>query len=86
LSLATVVDARAPSAAPIAGDDSPDVRYLLEERYARRPRSARSLTAYYRVKPFVPRGAQLVARRAYARRIRRRHEEQIGRASCRERV
>jgi peptidoglycan/xylan/chitin deacetylase (PgdA/CDA1 family) len=49
-------------------------RDLLEERYAGRPRSARSLTLYYRLKPYIPRRAQLAMRRADARRLRRKHE------------
>jgi peptidoglycan/xylan/chitin deacetylase (PgdA/CDA1 family) len=51
-----------------------DPSYYLEERYARRPRSARSLTAYYRLKPLIPRRAQIALRRSRARRLRRRHE------------
>lgn len=47
---------------------------LLEERYARRPRTARSLTLYYRLKPYLPRRLQIALRRAHARRLRRRHE------------
>jgi peptidoglycan/xylan/chitin deacetylase (PgdA/CDA1 family) len=47
---------------------------LLYERYAARPRSSRALTAYYRLKPLLPRRLQIAARRAYARRVRRRHE------------
>jgi hypothetical protein len=49
------------------------VRYYLEERYATRPRSARSLTLFYRLKPFIPRPIQLALRRARARRLVRRH-------------
>lgn len=49
-------------------------RDLLEERYTPRTRQAGALTLYYRVKPWVPRRVQLAARRAYARRVRRRHE------------
>jgi peptidoglycan/xylan/chitin deacetylase (PgdA/CDA1 family) len=49
---------------------------LLQERYAGRRRSAPSLTLYYRLKPYVPRSAQIAARRAHARRLRRRHEAQ----------
>jgi peptidoglycan/xylan/chitin deacetylase (PgdA/CDA1 family) len=48
-------------------------REILEERHARRTRSAHSLTLYYRLKPHLPRSAQLSLRRAYARRLRRRH-------------
>lgn len=51
-----------------------DAAYYLEERFARRPRSARSLTLYYRLKPFLPRGVQLALRRRMGRRLRRRHE------------
>lgn len=48
--------------------------HILEERYADRPRSARSLTLYYRLKPYLPRPLQLRMRRAHARTVRRRHE------------
>jgi len=51
-----------------------DVRFYLEERYAHRPRSALSLTLYYRLKPLIPRRVQLAMRRRYARRLRRRHQ------------
>jgi peptidoglycan/xylan/chitin deacetylase (PgdA/CDA1 family) len=54
------------------------VRDLLEERYATRDRSAGSLTLYYRLKPLIPRRVQIAARRAYARRLRRRHERGEG--------
>jgi D-aspartate ligase len=60
--------------AEIADEGGPDVRRLLEERYARRTRASPSLTLYYRVKPLLPRSAQIALRRAYARRLRRRHE------------
>jgi hypothetical protein len=50
-----------------------DAGYYLEERFAERPRSARSLTAYYRLKPMIPRRAQIAARRLAGRRLRRRH-------------
>jgi peptidoglycan/xylan/chitin deacetylase (PgdA/CDA1 family) len=50
-----------------------DASYYLEERFARRPRSARSLTLYYRLKPFIPRRVQVALRRSMARRLRRRH-------------
>jgi peptidoglycan/xylan/chitin deacetylase (PgdA/CDA1 family) len=50
--------------------------YYLEERFARRPRSARSLTLYYRLKPLIPRRAQIALRRSMARRLRRRHSVQ----------
>jgi peptidoglycan/xylan/chitin deacetylase (PgdA/CDA1 family) len=50
-----------------------DARYYLEERFATRQRSARSLTLYYRLKPLIPRRTQLCLRRARARRLRRRH-------------
>jgi peptidoglycan/xylan/chitin deacetylase (PgdA/CDA1 family) len=56
-----------------AGDGGFDSRYYLEERFATRPRSARSLTLYYRLKPMIPRRAQIALRRAMARRLRRRH-------------
>jgi peptidoglycan/xylan/chitin deacetylase (PgdA/CDA1 family) len=52
---------------------SVDARYYLEERFARRPRSARSLTLYYRLKPLIPRRVQIAVRRRLARRLRRRH-------------
>jgi peptidoglycan/xylan/chitin deacetylase (PgdA/CDA1 family) len=47
---------------------------LVEERYSSSSRGARSLTLYYRIKPFLPRQLQIAARRLRARRIRRRHE------------
>jgi peptidoglycan/xylan/chitin deacetylase (PgdA/CDA1 family) len=50
-----------------------DSRYYLEERFATRPRSARSLTLYYRLKPVIPRRTQIALRRRMARRLRRRH-------------
>jgi peptidoglycan/xylan/chitin deacetylase (PgdA/CDA1 family) len=50
-----------------------DPGYYLEERFARRPRSARSLTLYYRLKPLIPRRAQIALRSSRARRLRRRH-------------
>jgi len=53
-----------------------DPAYYLEERFARRPRSARSLTLFYRLKPLIPRRAQILARRARARRLRRRHSSE----------
>jgi peptidoglycan/xylan/chitin deacetylase (PgdA/CDA1 family) len=53
-----------------------DSRYYLEERFATRPRSARSLTLYYQLKPLIPRRAQIALRRAMARRLRRRHSEE----------
>jgi peptidoglycan/xylan/chitin deacetylase (PgdA/CDA1 family) len=49
-------------------------RDLVEERYATRKRSARSLTLYYRLKPCVPRRLQIAGRRAHARNLRRRQE------------
>jgi peptidoglycan/xylan/chitin deacetylase (PgdA/CDA1 family) len=52
----------------------PDVDDLLHERYARHVPATASLAAYYRLKPMVPRPVQLAGRRAYARRLRRRHE------------
>lgn len=57
-----------------AEDDGFDDRYYLEERYARRSRSAASLTLYYRLKPLLPRRLQLALRRIYARQLRRRYE------------
>jgi peptidoglycan/xylan/chitin deacetylase (PgdA/CDA1 family) len=54
----------------------PDAAYYLEERYLRRPRSARLLPLFYRAKPLVPRRAQMRARRSMARRQRSRHEAQ----------
>ena len=36
-----------------------DPAYYLEERFAPRPRSARSLTLFYRLKPLIPRRAQI---------------------------
>jgi len=53
---------------------APGTDELLRERYVARRRSAPSLTLYYRLKPYLPRRVQIVARRAYARRLRRRHE------------
>jgi peptidoglycan/xylan/chitin deacetylase (PgdA/CDA1 family) len=47
--------------------------YYLEERYATRPRSARSLTLYYRLKPLIPRRLQIAVRRRRAQRLLRRH-------------
>jgi peptidoglycan/xylan/chitin deacetylase (PgdA/CDA1 family) len=52
---------------------SVDPEYYLEERFARRTRSAPSLTLFYRLKPVIPRRAQIFARRARARRLRQRH-------------
>jgi peptidoglycan/xylan/chitin deacetylase (PgdA/CDA1 family) len=52
----------------------PDEAYYHEERYVRPPRSRRLLPLFYRVKPLVPRRAQMTARRAMARRQRSRHE------------
>jgi len=59
-----------------AAEGAPDLRHYLEERYATRPRSAPSLTLYYRVKPAVPRRLQIAVRRRYARRLRIRHERE----------
>ncbi len=53
-----------------------DPAYYLEERFARRPRPARSLTLFYRLKPLIPRRAQILARRARARLLRRRHSSE----------
>jgi hypothetical protein len=57
------------------GDSSEgvDAAYRLEERFARLPRSARSLTLYYRLKPVIARRAQIALRRSMACRLRRRH-------------
>jgi polysaccharide deacetylase len=52
---------------------SHDAAYFLEERFATRPRSAPSLTLFYRLKPVIPRPLQLALRRVRARRVRRRH-------------
>ncbi len=56
------------------GADDQEARYYLEERYARRPRSAKSLSLYYRLKPLLPRSLQVALRRRYARHLRRRHQ------------
>jgi peptidoglycan/xylan/chitin deacetylase (PgdA/CDA1 family) len=53
---------------------APDERYYQEERYVRRPRSARLLPLFYRAKPLIPRRAQMRARRTMATRQRHRHE------------
>ena len=50
-----------------------DAAYYLEERFATRPRSALSLTLFYRLKPLIPRRLQIALRRLRARRLRRRH-------------
>jgi len=50
-----------------------DPAYYLEERFAARPRSALSLTLFYRLKPLIPRRLQIALRRLRARRLRRRH-------------
>jgi peptidoglycan/xylan/chitin deacetylase (PgdA/CDA1 family) len=55
---------------------TPDDLYYLEERYLRRPRSARLLPLFYRVKPLIPRRTQMGMRRSMARRQRNRHEAQ----------
>jgi peptidoglycan/xylan/chitin deacetylase (PgdA/CDA1 family) len=55
---------------------TPDGAFYLEERYVQRPRSSRLLPLFYRVKPLIPRGAQMSARRALARRQRLRHERE----------
>jgi peptidoglycan/xylan/chitin deacetylase (PgdA/CDA1 family) len=44
----------------------PKSAYYLYERYARSGGRSRALNAYYRVKPMLPRRAQLALRRAYA--------------------
>jgi peptidoglycan/xylan/chitin deacetylase (PgdA/CDA1 family) len=56
----------------LTGDCS-DPRYYLEERYATRTRSARSLTLFYRLKPLIPRRLQIALRRRRARQLLRRH-------------
>jgi peptidoglycan/xylan/chitin deacetylase (PgdA/CDA1 family) len=53
---------------------NPDASFYLEERYLRPPRSSRLLPLFYRVKPLIPRRAQMRARRTLARRQRSRHE------------
>jgi peptidoglycan/xylan/chitin deacetylase (PgdA/CDA1 family) len=53
---------------------TPDDAFYLEERYLRRPHSARLLPLFYRVKPLIPRGPQIGMRRSMARRQRDRHE------------
>ena len=54
----------------------PDAVFFEEERYVRRPRSARLLPVFYRAKPLIPRRAQMRVRRSIARRQRSRHEAQ----------
>jgi hypothetical protein len=54
----------------------PDEAYYQEERYVQPPRSRRLLPLFYRAKPLIPRRAQMLARRAIARRQRNRHETQ----------
>jgi peptidoglycan/xylan/chitin deacetylase (PgdA/CDA1 family) len=56
-----------------ADADGRDASYYLEERYRPRATSRRALVLYYRIKPLIPRSAQIAARRARARRMRRRH-------------
>ena len=51
-----------------------DDDFYLQERYVRRPRSARLLPLFYRVKPLLPRSVQMAMRRSMARRQRERHE------------
>jgi peptidoglycan/xylan/chitin deacetylase (PgdA/CDA1 family) len=53
-----------------------DTAYYLEERFATRPRSALSLTLFYRLKPLIPRRLQIALRRLRARRLRRRHSQE----------
>ena len=53
---------------------TPDDRFYLEERYVQRPRSARLLPLFYRLKPLIPRSVQMRMRRSMARRQRHRHE------------
>ena len=55
---------------------TPDDRFYLEERYVQRSRSARLLPLFYRLKPWIPRRAQMRMRRSLARRQRHRHEAQ----------
>jgi peptidoglycan/xylan/chitin deacetylase (PgdA/CDA1 family) len=55
---------------------TPDDRFYLEERYLRPRRSSRLLPLYYLLKPFIPRGVRMGARRAIAREQRERHESQ----------
>ena len=55
---------------------TPEDAFYLEERYLRPPRSRRLLPAFYRVKPLIPRRAQMAMRRTMARRQRVRHEAQ----------
>jgi peptidoglycan/xylan/chitin deacetylase (PgdA/CDA1 family) len=56
---------------PVAGATSElDPADFLLERYAHRPARTPARDVYYRVKPLVPRSAQLALRRAYARRQR----------------
>jgi peptidoglycan/xylan/chitin deacetylase (PgdA/CDA1 family) len=51
-----------------------DERFFLEERYMRRPASARLLPLFYRLKRAIPRRVQMGLRRSIAKRQRRRHE------------
>jgi peptidoglycan/xylan/chitin deacetylase (PgdA/CDA1 family) len=53
-----------PEATPVAHD--PKSAHYLYERYVGSSRRSRALNAYYRVKPLLPRRAQLALRRAYA--------------------
>jgi peptidoglycan/xylan/chitin deacetylase (PgdA/CDA1 family) len=77
--------APAPERAPLALEplayapaaDGIEAADLLHERYQRRTPPPASLALYYRMKPALPRTAQLAARRAYARRVRRRHERDV---------
>lgn len=50
---------------PTTGRDAED---YLWERYAQADRSGGAASLYYRLKPLLPRAAQLILRRAYARR------------------
>jgi peptidoglycan/xylan/chitin deacetylase (PgdA/CDA1 family) len=57
-----------------AGPDGPSTEDLLHERYRRRGPARPLLSAFYRLKPALPRAVQLAARRAYARRLRHGHD------------
>jgi len=48
--------------------------HFLDERYRPRPRSAHLLPLWYRLKPLIPRRAQMAARRTVASHQRRLHE------------
>ncbi|HEX2231975.1 MAG TPA: hypothetical protein VHG69_01275 [Thermoleophilaceae bacterium] len=55
----------------LPGEDPARERELLYERYLPQRRPSRALAAYYKLKPAVPRRAQLALRRALARRSAR---------------